>query len=429
VTTVVPANTVWTVGDVRLTTQFAVVARTEPVESFASANDRALVAKGAGLYEFEVPVIAETAGLSGNLSAGRPATPNVAPPNFVRAVTADDFAGGKAEEAVLDLLNRARNAIPSAAASGGENIKRVLRDAASLPEIPLSVIGFGHPAQLRDRNSAVPIATGNRVDVYAITQPQLLTILRTKTAKLDRIVDAGTSQWSCFISPSDFPGFYGVTSIRKAENTQETGIILDALQRSADTTVGIDRPRITEASHGYLSSYATAKVVFTDTTKSTASLTVGDTADYILSLRGLPNIATLQTVAMSPEYRLWGADTLIRAAVPAYVFVTLELATNGVAISEATRFAVRNAVVNHISNLGFSGKIFAASISSIVVPLLPTEFRLRRVLLAADIYGLNDQRIPIASDAELTVPSLPSILVTPETVGFFIAPENVELVI
>lgn len=428
-TTVIPANTIWTVGDVRFTTPFAIVARTDNSLAFASANDQPITPAGLGSWQFVVPVVAADAGIGGNVAAGRPAVPDVAPPNFVRASTNDDFAGGRAEESVLDLLTRARNAIPSSAASGGENLKRVLRDAASLPDIPLSVIGFGHPAQLRDRNSAVPVATGNRVDVYAITQPQLLTAESVKTAKLSRIIDVSTSQWSCLISANDFPAFYDVVSVRKVENRQETGILVDSIERSADTTVAYNRPRIQTAAHGYLSAYATAKITFTDTTKATSALTVGDEANYAVSLRGLPNIAALQSVAMDPQHRLWGADTLIRAAVPAYVFVTLEVFSNGAAVSDSVSLAIREAVVGHINTLGFSGKIFAANISNLVVPLLPTEFKLRRVRLAADIYGLDGQRLPIASDSELTVPNLPSVLITPETVGFFSWLENVEIAV
>lgn len=427
VTTIVPSGTTWSVGSIKFTPIYPVVARVFG-DNIVSGNDRPLLARGDGTFEFTVPVVAEVAGTDGNVRAGLAATPSIAPARFVKAFTTEDFSGGKSEETISELITRISNGIPAAVAAGGENIKKLLRTTSGYASADFSVVGFGNKAQLRDKRSVFPIAIGNRVDVYSRTTPNTITVSRRKLCTLVEKLEARKSLWRVTVAKQDLPGFYRVLDASLATSNATATFPMFDVVKAVDLSNEIYTPDIRYPEEGFFSAFQTATGYFYDTLTPTATLVVGDTAFYNIALSGQPGIDTLQQVASSEKHRMWGGDVVVKAAVPADVYVDIVVESTSVTLSEEDKQLVKSAAASAAAVAGFPGKLFVSKVIQAASAALPLGSQIKKLAVNARILLNNNTEIIVTDKEEIVIPDTPSLGVTPSTVGFFCHPSNVSVV-
>jgi Baseplate J-like protein len=425
ITTVVPSGGIWTIGTTSFQTQFPVVARVVG-GSLVSSNDRPLISRGDGTYEFSLPVLAIDKGTAGNIRANTSATPSFSLPKFVKAVTREDFTGGKDEETITSALTRLANGIPAKVAAGGENIKSMLRAQSGYTDAEFSVVGFGNQAQLRDKRSIFPVSFGGgRVDVYARTASNMITVTRTKSATLLEIVDDRTSLWQLNVSKTDFPGHYLATTIQNPRNLSGGDIPISSISRSYDRVAATAVHDIQRDSEAFLTMYQTAGIKFLDTTTVATTLTLGQTSDYTVTLTGQPGIDLLQSIVDSAEHRSWSADVLIKAAVPADVQIDIQIAASNITLSTADIAAVKVAAAKAATLSGFPGKLYVATIIQAASAALPSGAQIAALNAYARVLQNNGAWLTVSDKDVLTVPFLPDVGVTADTVGFFCHVSNI----
>jgi len=424
VTTVIPGGYLWTAGSTKFQTLYPVVARTFG-SSVVSGNDRTILPRGDGTFEFTLPVIAVTAGPAGNVRSGIAATPDILPARFLKAQTAQDFTGGKSAESIDTLITRIGNGLASPVAAGGENIKNMLRVNSGFSSAEFSVVGFGNPAQLRDKRSVFPIALGGRVDVYCRTATNTIAVTVRKSCTLIAVDGAKRSLWRVNIGKQDFPGFHRVVSA--SLTTTADADIFPAIntRKAVDMSNEAYVPDIQNPSEGFLSTYQTAISYFYDVTSPTTTMVVGDTAFYNITLEGQPGIDTLQQIANSAEHRMWHGDLVVKAAVPANVFIDIVVDTDTVELSAADESAVASAAATAASASGFPGKLFISKIVQAASAALPTGAQIRKLAAYAKVLQNDDTETTIVGSDTLTVPDAPALGVTAQTVAFFCHPSNV----
>jgi len=424
-TTVVPSGGIWTIGTTAFQTQFPVVARVVG-GSLVSANDRPLISRGDGTYEFSLPVLAVEKGSAGNIRANTAAVPAFSLPKFVRATTREDLTGGKDEETITSAMTRLTNGIPAKVAAGGENIKNMLRTESGYTDAEFSVVGFGNQAQLRDKRSIFPVAFGGgRVDVYARTVGNMITVTRTKSATLLAIVDAHTSVWQVNINKTDFPGHYIATAVQNPRNLAAGDIPITNIDRSYDTVAATIIHDIQRTPEAFLTAYQTAGLQFRDSATITTNLTLGQTADYTVVLTGQPGIDLLQTIVDSAEHRSWSADVLIKAAVPADIQIDMQIATSNITLSTADIAAVKLAAAKAATLIGFPGKLYIATIIQAAAAALPSGAQIAALNAYARILQNNGGWLTVSDKDVIIVPFLPDMGVTADTVGFFCHVSNI----
>jgi len=311
VTTVIPSGDIWAIGGLQFKTIYSVVARVTGTTIIAG-NDRAIFSRGDGTYEFTIPVIAVTAGSAGNMRAGLTAVPASPAARFVKAYTSEDFTGGADSESVDKLIDRVIKGIPAPVAAGGSNLQSMLRRYGPYPTAEFSIVGFGNRAQLRDKRSLFPIATGGKVDVYARTAVNTITINKRKQCVLQEVLGPKSSLWSAHILKTDFPGFYRALSASNSTTNVGNSFPIESTLKSINLEDYDSAPDIQNNTEGAFSAFQTATLTFIDTLTDTSTLTPGDTAYYSIALNGQPGIAELQQVVSDSAHRMWSGDVLIK---------------------------------------------------------------------------------------------------------------------
>jgi hypothetical protein len=120
-------------------------------------------------------------------------------------------------------------------------------------------------------------------------------------------------------------------------------------------------------------------------------------------------------------------DVLVKAAVPCFVqaAIILEQQTTTTVDTDA----IAAAIAQCIGQTRFTGILYASALSQAVASLLPTGTHVHSITMTGDLY-LPDQTIETLSDATaLTIPDLPTVFTTGDTVAFFAKPEDITVVV
>lgn len=424
VTTVIPSDLQWSVGSLLVSTLYPVVARTYGSD-IISTNDRPLIARGDGTYEFTVPVVAVEPGISSNLKANSGAVPGSPVPRFVKAYVSADFVGGRDVETVPDLLAKIAKSVPAKVAAGGDNLTRVLAVESGFTHADFSVVGFGSTSQLRDKRTPFPVSSGGRVDVYARTSPSLVSATKSKLCQLVVLEDT-TATWQTVISRADYPGHYRVASVVDPKLTSGgiDGPSIVSYTRTYDQTAAEAAHDVQSAAEAFLSVYQSGLLTFKQTVPAN-SLAIGATAIFDVLLEGQPGIDTLQQIADSPEHRCWNSDVLLKAAVPANVFVDLIVSQSSVALSDTDKANIQAAAANAAGVAGFPGRLYVSAVIQAAVAKLPAGVSLRSATVFAKVLQNDGTTFALTGDQILQIPTLPDKGVAPATTSFFSHATNV----
>ena len=420
VTTAVPETTIFTANGfdyvvdqpyIGVTTQDAVV----------SDQERLITERTDGTFVFTVPVTAEQTGEVYRTRRGARFTASPSIPGTIELQAAADFEGGNAAETNAELAERASAGIAPRVFSGRIQVESLFRE--ELPTLrAVSQVGLGDPEMLRDRHNIFAMSNGGKADLYVQTAdvPNEIKLVKECTY-------IGDQEWQFTILRDDAPGFYLVTAVVEKDLTNFQGS-LEITDEVRGTDLTKETDWVQQIEDGQLESaysrYQTAVVKFTDPTTAD-NVAVGTKVEYDVYVSVMSDIKLLNDLTVERGRRPEGGDYLVRAAVPAYMSVSLlVLQRSGTQTPDSD--AIKQAVASRINSLGFStGRIDSALVIDAAMGALETRgtaviqpLDMQAFIYPPDTVPLG--RLWLRDPNLLEIPDLPERGVTQRTTVFYL---------
>jgi hypothetical protein len=387
-------------------------------------NDRLLTRLGTSQFAFTIPVVATTPGTAANLRKGTHLQLNgrEVGTSIRKVFAATDFSAGADEETNAQVLRRLSSGANASTWSNRLTAEAVISGMDKFDRLAgLSVIGFGDPEMQRDRHSLWPGSTGGRTDVYVRPLQGILTKDVNLVGKAVKKDDGYV--WAIYVDKDAAPGFYYPVDVRRIDGGQ-CSIVSDT--RGYDTAgAPVDIKNALEATY---SPYQTAVL---EVREEDAPTVADITAIFVVSFRYIAGLDVLQTKLLDREIASAGADVLVKAPIPCFTSVLIELDRNADDLAFDVQ-GLREAVANEVNNYGLGGKLLTtAAISAVTIRYLraSSNVTVRRVLLKANLRWPGGKTEQFEDGVVLRLPHAPDQMVTSRTVAFFQEPANVQVVI
>lgn len=393
-----------------------------------SSDDRVLTPTADDNFSFSIPVTATEIGAAGRLLRNEAVEPSQDPANFVKSYAASDFTGGVDQESNAALLNRVRTGVACRALSD-----RVSMSASLLAEYPevvtQSIIGAGDGEMLRDQHSIFPGSHGGCVDWWIRTGQLPTRTLLTKTATLVDVETDGNTIWQFGLGRDEAPGFYDIYSINQT-GVDQAGYEVTSDIRDRDVTAldsGARVPDIISAEEAAYSRFSTASIRFRDTDTPSTGLTVGSsTRSYDVVVRHFADLAEIQDVFGARDREGVAGDLLIRAPVPAYLQISLDILQppDTLDIDEAS---IQNDVLTGVNTLPIGSELPSSTILDIVHRYLPAGAFVNNIDMLCRIRTPAGESIWYRSSTLLEIPNRAAEQVTSRTTVFVLEPEQLSI--
>jgi hypothetical protein len=420
VTTIPTGTTFTTAGNLPFVTEdsFNAVPSSQNV---SAATDRLIIDRGDGTYSFSVNITASAVGLSYNIGKDTSFTLSVVPSNFVRSYAESDFSGGTDAETTSDLLSRLNLGMASVGLGSRLSIKSLIASQFLVKHI--SITGVGDDEMLRDRHNIQAMSTGGKADIYLSTGEYPIQSSTTKTATL---INVASGIWQLSVAKNDFPGFYSVASILPLNSTASGSLEIYQETRFVDTSGDDYVPGIEDITEGGYSRYQTSVIQFIDTATASGKA-VGATASYTLSVYMMNNIGAIQDYLNLSDIRDPCSDYLVRAAVPFFVSVSMQLEKVTGSDTPNTS-SMKTAIASAINSHGFKGSLPASLVTSAVSSYLTDGVTVKYPIELLGQLRYPDGTVTALFDTkELVVPDAPTACVTKNTVLFYVDPTDIAI--
>ena len=421
----VPSGALFEGSGKQFQTTTVYTARTS-AENVQGTNDRVLSPTGDGNYSFTITITALVEEVAGDISKDTTLVPQTQIVNFVKAFAASDFVGGRDEETNAQLMTRVDLGLSADVLSGRSNMSSFLfKQFPNL--ISDSIIGYGDVEMQRDQRSLFPLSFGGRVDWYVRTRalPQQVGTTISATLISKGVDNKGT--WQFGVGRDVAPGYYDIFSIRLPSSTEVAGTYeITSEVRTMDTTAiaGELLPDVVGLNEGAFSRYTASIVQFKDADTDVSTKTVGDTQDYSVTIRSMPDIDDIQSAVGGRDARNYAGDVLVRAAIPCFVSVAFTLqGPAGATIPNS--FNIKDDLASYVNALGFCGRLPASALSDIIHNYLSGKVHVSAIDMNGQIFR-PDGTIRHLRDTEvLIIPDESENMLTSRTVVFVMDPEDV----
>lgn len=386
-----------------------------------TANHRLISQRSDGSYSFNITAVATKVGTEYNIPKDSELIPASVPSNFIRAYAESDFSGGINAETVSELLRRIQYNLTSMTMSSRIAIAALFKIA--VPQlVDISIIGMGDREMLRDRYNIEQFGTGGKVDIYVQTaeKPVQLTIVKEAT-----LVDAASGIWQISMGKDDAPGFYAVLSILPVGSTASGSKTIISDVRGLDLTGTGFRPSVNNIQEGAYSRFQTAVIRFYDT-EMAAGLVVGDTREYNVTVYMQEHLDTLQDFIANYYVRNPNGDYLVRAAIPCFVSVNLNIRKTSGASNPNTA-AMAAAIAKTVNSTGFGGKLSSSEIIKACSPYLTDAVVEMPVEMLGQLHKPDGTIVVYRRTNEIEIDEDLSNCTTGRTVLFFLDPADVSI--
>lgn len=434
VQTVIASGATFTAGGMTFITERAYVGRTNENQLIDDTTDVLISEIAEDEYRFVIPVVATDVGTVGNLARGTLLTATNGVPNLVRIYAAIDFTGGTDAETNTELNARLGPGITSKTTTNNAGLDALIKSEFTAT-VATSAVGFGDAEQIR-YHSVLPVAFGGRTDVYVRTSEGYHSVLLDeKQAELVEKTYDNRGIWQVSIDRDEAPGFFMVDKITQVADagTFANGYTIASDERSFDLTenTGDDAtasttffPDIEENVEAVYSRYQTAVIQFTDSDTDTSDLEVGDTAEYAVALKAMPNILEIQDLLSDSSVRNLGSDCLVKAPVP--VFVTIAISVNVKRnTTEPEEEDIQNAVADSVNSHSFVQTLTAAKISAAVQSILPTTSAVASMSISCSLRKPSGTYVTFAGSTSVSITDDESGMVSAKTCCFITNPADV----
>lgn len=400
-----------------------------PGSAIVNTGDRVMVPVGDGTYAANIVVQAETVGAAGNIKRGATVTANVVVNNTLSAFAASDFISGRDALSNADYVAKLPEALAAKTIGGRASYVALLKAQSAFQNVRhVSIMGCGDPEQQRDQHGLFPVSAGGKVDLYVQTSDSAQ--LRDHLLEATFLsTSANGTIWQVALDKDTAAGFYEVRRIAKPNDTTSTGYSVTQDVRGVNTTNAVFVPDMLYLAEAAYSRFQTAVIRFEDTETPTAGLVPGTSkARYTVTTIGLPLIAEINDYLTSRDVRARGADILVKAAVPCFTGISFQLATEAnELISDSTLASIKQAVVDAVAAVGFSGQLHASTIESAVHKYLTGRQAVSQLDMFGRIRRPDGTTAYIRSSDLLLLPDDPGRMVTGRTTVFLTGVDDVAI--
>jgi hypothetical protein len=394
-----------------------------------NAGDREMIDVGDGTYAINITVRALTVGAAGNIRRGTTVTPNFVANNTLEAFAASDFVEGRDPLTNEEYIQKLPEALAAKTIGSRASYAATIKAQPAFQNIKhLSVLGCGDPEQQRDQHSLFPISGGGKVDIYAQTSNYAQERDRLLQATFISTSANGTI-WQVTLDKNTAAGFYEVLRIAKPDDATSSGYAIVTDVRGVDTSDALFVPDMRYLHETAYTRYQTAVIRFEDTDTPTAGLVPNvNKAYYNVRTVSLPLIAELNDFLTTRDNRPRGTDLLIKAAVPCFTKISFQIRTEANdTFTDATIAEIKQAVVDAVATVGFSGQLHASIIDSAVHKYLSGRQAVSKIDMFGRIRRPDGTTVYVRDPAVLTIPNDPARLVTGRTTAFLVGVPDVSV--
>ena len=368
-------------------------------------------------YYFILPVIATGVGYSYQLSTGTSLAVH-APSSisgFISAKAYGNFTSALPLETDKQLISKFKKNLGSTRFESPAGIANRL--AASYPTFQsLSVCGANDIEMTRSKQNALGISTFGMADVYIRntigSETYTAVVTGTKTAN---------GVWQLNLDSTNYcAGFYNISSIIPNTTTLTGGTLsITDVSYGYRTFMSQINNVITGANDARFSNYQTAAVTFTYNEVPVVS--VGTTAQFIVTANYQPNVGDIQNLMLSSDERLACADYLVKAALPCFVSLHIPLVPNNPndTFASLSLNNLKQDIFNYINTIPFGENVYASKIIT-----LCHNYNISRVelpiTLTGDILCNDGSTLTIKDSDKLQIPTNIGLGISPKTTQFFI---------
>ena len=419
VTYVLPSGFAFSSGSVTYATTEPVRVLRSGSQADQTSNQRVLIARSDGRFEFTVDAQASVEGSAGSLAAGTALTIVNPIDGMESASAATDFTGGEDRETNAELLARAQAGITAKTLAGPEHIQAALEEL--FPGILTSTLGIGSPLMTRDRANVFGISTGATEDIWVKTTAFPLTTEVEVTATA-----TGARTLSFELNGDDANGVYRVVAIRRADIAGVDGDAPDSvgLVKRSNLVFDPKTPLVTDLNYG---SIADIRVTFTDTS-SGDDYTVGDDGQYVVQVLKMPSVGAVGNYVYDPSVRPAGTDFYVRGGVPCLVDVAVEIRIPAGAVAPDTE-TVQDAVAAAINAFDFGTSSLGIYTVHKAISEVLDRGTVASVELSGIIYAPDLSSVVIPPTSTITISEDLSRGYSPDNTVFTCPPDNVGVTI
>lgn len=384
-------------------------------------GDEVKLFKGSANWYFFVPVTCDIVGSDGNVADGTVFSALNSFAGFVSATAYGDFSGGAEVENMHTLVSRIPAALSVRGLLNSTAVEAVLRDrfdSSNNKIIAVSTVGYGNPAQLRDKHNPFGVGVGGRVDVYVrnFTVPYVV--------KLDKecTYDVENGVYVCDIDENDAPGLQSVQAVSDPTSTAASSYAFSTTYGSAS---------IADTWHDFDVSGGATEVA--GTIWRTCRVKISETGftdpvrNFGVSVICLPDIGSIQQYLDDASVRNVGSDFVARC--PAVCRVSVNASCR---YKYGTVFDVdeaKKAISDYINTTGFTGRLTRSEIACVLKSLgavsvdIVDDYMLTGYVI--DATGVSHKLFGDALD--ISDVEVPSSMLTKDTCVFSTATENINL--
>lgn len=388
-----------------------------------AANERLLSKNAAGNYQATIPVVASTAGELGNVSDGTTFTSSLSIPGLIRLSANADFVGGRDANDVSSMITAALSQYMGRTLGTRDQILSFLQTRSEVGNIQQAgVIGFGDPEMLRDKVFLSPVG-GGKADIYLASRDYPQTQTYNLTAAT---TNPGVSSRLSLAIPRDIaPGYLNILSVTDSATGDALTIIDEKRGLDNSPELGLEVPYLEKPKHAAFSMFQTATLTLEYPNRE---LGAGEELNVLVAIQSLPQIAEAQRLVSSREYRYVAGDTLVRAAIPMFLKIRIQLETSFTPqIPDAG--AIKELISNEIMRRPMRPSITQSDLVQVISFLLPKDMYVSSVMFDGLLTMPAGNRVRYAETDIFEVPITLSEQISPRTVAMYTSIDDVQLTI
>lgn len=388
--------------------------------------------QGAAGWFFLVPVTASDTGSAGNIQQGTALTPESRVPSFVMAEAYKDFGGGSDVETIDAVIK----SIPSGLSIRGfvnrtavEGMLRSEFDGGEHPVVAVSAVGYGNPAQIRDKHNIFGVGVGGRIDVYVRNFTDVFTSTLTISGK--KIQDG---KYLISVPPGKFPGACWIKSVSDPFSTESSEDVLSTLSFSAERTADvsgtwhdIDASVPGKAAVEAFNTVWQGFEIVLDEVPADLEDAWSDDRDFKVTAYCMPFANEIQGFVDRDDVRSVSTDVVVRCPIICSVSVNAVVSYDPKnPVDESTAKAK---IRTYINGLGFVGRLTRSEIVQILKNLGAVSVEMpNQDMLFGELHDAAGERHVLSGDA-LDISSIENgaAMLTKDTVVFCAEERNVQI--
>ena len=388
--------------------------------------------QGAAGWFFLVPVTASDTGSAGNIQQGTALTPESRVPSFVMAEAYKDFGGGSDVEPLEAVIK----SIPSGLSIRGfvnktavEGMLRSEFDGGEHPVVAVSAVGYGNPAQRRDKHNIFGVGVGGRIDVYVRNFTDVFTSTLTISGK--KIQDG---KYLISVPPGKFPGACWIKSVSDPFSTESSEDVLSTLSFSAERTADvsgtwhdIDASVPAKAAVEAFNTVWQGFEIVLDEVPADLENAWSDDRDFKVTAYCMPLAKEIQDFVDRDDVRSVSTDVVVRCPIICSVSVNAVVSYDPKnPVDESTAKAK---IRTYINGLGFVGRLTRSEIVQILKNLGAVSVEMpNQDMLFGELHDAAGERHVLSGDA-LDISSIEdgAAMLTKDTVVFCAEERNVQI--